>query len=78
MADEIRNANVIRVQRDGPRWCALIGPDLQRGVAAFGRNPVSALWGLVYRLARCGWCFDDSWREPADGRAEPLTRETHV
>lgn len=63
MADEIRNANVIRLSRDGDRWCALVGPDLQVGRAGFGITALSALLALTMDLARHGWPFDDTWRE---------------
>lgn len=61
MADEIRNANVIRLTRDGDRWCALIGPDLATGVAGFGFGPIGALFELLLKLARRGWPFDETW-----------------
>lgn len=63
MGDVIHNANVIRVSRDGRGWCALIGPDAQQGVLGCGPNPVSALFNLVWKLARYGWPFDASWSE---------------
>jgi hypothetical protein len=62
VADEILNANVIRVTKDGDKWCALIGPDPQRGVMGFGTTPVSALWRLLARLGEHGWCWDETWR----------------
>lgn len=67
MADEVRNANVVRVFRDGARWCALIGPDLQSGLAWFSDTPETALVGLSLMLALGGWHFDETWREGKTG-----------
>lgn len=63
MADEIAKANVIRVTREGRGWCALIGPDAQVGVVGTGPSAISALFNLVWQLAKNGWCWDASWRE---------------
>jgi hypothetical protein len=62
VADEIDNANVVRLVKDGDRWCALIGPDPQRGLMGTGLNPVSALVNLTVRCAKKRWPFDDSWK----------------
>lgn len=61
MADEVCNANVVRITRDGDRWVALIGPDPQLGLMAHGPNPVSALLSLAIEAARLGWPFDPTW-----------------
>ena len=37
----------IRIFPDGDMWCALIGPDLQEGVAGFGTTPEQALHTLI-------------------------------
>lgn len=37
----------IRIFPDGDMWCALIGPDLQEGVAGFGTTPEKALHTLI-------------------------------
>ena len=37
----------IRIFPDGNMWCALIGPDLQEGVAGFGTTPEQALHTLI-------------------------------
>jgi len=39
----------IRVSKDGDQWCALVGPDLQEGVAGFGRTPAEAVIELERR-----------------------------
>lgn len=41
----------IRVFQDGDEWCALIGEDLQSGVAGFDKTPVEALNVLFTHLA---------------------------
>ena len=41
-----------RIYPDGDQWCALMGADLQEGVAGFGDSPDSA-----YRA------FDKAWYE---------------
>ena len=63
MADEVPGSNTIRVTRDGSRWCALIGPDPQRGLAAFGDHPFQAVERLLRRCHLAGWVWDESWRE---------------
>lgn len=62
MADEIQNANVIRITRDGDRWLAVIGPDPQRGLVGSGPNPASALLALVGRCIAFRWPFDETWQ----------------
>lgn len=62
MADEIPNANVVRLALDGNRWCAVIGPDAQSGVMACGLNPESAIVALAVACVRRGWQFDPTWR----------------
>ncbi len=41
----------VRVFKDGDMWCALIGADLQEGVAGFGHTPAHALSELGRVLA---------------------------
>lgn len=62
MADEIQDANVVRIARDGDRWLALIGPDPQQGLIGSGRTAAEALRDLAERCYLLGWCFDESWR----------------
>jgi hypothetical protein len=45
--DEHKGHYLIRVFRDGSRWCALIGDDLQLGMAGFERTPIIALFMLM-------------------------------
>ena len=40
------------LRRDGDKWCALFGENLQDGVAGFGDSPDAAMWA-----------FDQAWRE---------------
>lgn len=42
----------IRVSKDGDSWCALVGEDLQSGVAAFGPTPPSAVRNLLEVLVQ--------------------------
>ena len=62
MADEIPNANVIRLVKDGNRWCALIGPDPQQGLMGTGPDPLLALYMLISHPSISTWQFDDTWR----------------
>jgi len=43
----MNNPGEIRLFPDGDVWCALIGPDLQEGVAGFGATPEKALHTLI-------------------------------
>jgi len=38
----------VKVFKDGDQWCALVGEDLQEGIAGFGPNPSLALLGLLF------------------------------
>jgi hypothetical protein len=63
VADEIDNANVIRLTRDDAGlWTAAIGPDDGRGRTALGPKPIDALVNLALALQWCGWVFDPTWR----------------
>jgi hypothetical protein len=42
-----RTPKEIRVYRDGDAWCALVGDDLQSGIAEFGVSPEAAVRHLV-------------------------------
>lgn len=39
-----------KIYKDGDKWCALLGEDIQTGVCAFGNTPVQAAvnWDLVW------------------------------
>lgn len=39
--------NQITIQIDGDMWCALLGENLQEGVAGFGDTPQEALEKLI-------------------------------
>lgn len=41
---------VITIEEDGNQWCALLGPDLQEGIAGFGDTPKKALLQLCESL----------------------------
>jgi hypothetical protein len=72
MADEIALANVIRLEKHGLVWRALIGPDPASGLFAFGYTRLHALVNLDARCELLGWVFDDTYREPTlgDGPAD--------
>lgn len=49
------------LSRDGNMWCALLGENLQEGVAGFGPRPADAMWA-----------FDSAWlRESGSHIIEP-------
>lgn len=43
---------MIKLSLDGNKWCALIGWDLQEGVAGFGDTPEEAIADLADELQR--------------------------
>lgn len=53
----------VRVFLDGDSWCALVGPDLQDGVAGFGVTPAHALTDLAENLIGNPWPEDDAARQ---------------
>ena len=44
----------IRLMQDGNQWCALIGTNLQEGIAGFGKEPWLALTSLCGELVEMG------------------------
>lgn len=44
---KVNKSTPIRVYPDGPMWCALIGEDIQSGIAGFGRSPEKAVASLM-------------------------------
>ena len=46
---------LITVSLDGDQWCALLGDDLQEGIAGFGDSPIESLESLVGQLRIEGW-----------------------
>jgi hypothetical protein len=42
----------VNLFKDGGEWCALLGKDLQAGVAGFGPTKQDALWDLNVRLGQ--------------------------
>ena len=57
--EQMRPAVVFKpkLSRDGNKWCALFGDDLQSGVAGFGDSPALAMWD-----------FDVQWDTKIEGR----------
>jgi len=49
--------NIIKLTLDGDAWCALLGEDLQEGLAGFGDTPSDALKELVAAIEEEGWNF---------------------
>ena len=48
---------MIDVFMDGNLWCALLGDNLQDGLAGFGETPAEALRSLADEIERIGWNF---------------------
>lgn len=46
---------IIKFSIDGNKYCALVGDDLQIGLAGFGDSPLSALSELVDEIIVHGW-----------------------
>jgi len=62
MADEIKSANVVRLVFEGGEWIALIGPDLQSGLAGRGLSAAAALVDLAVQCSIAHWPFDWTWK----------------
>lgn len=45
----------IQVFKDGNQWCAMIGPNLQEGIAGFGDVPSEAVVRLTHHEAFSEW-----------------------
>ena len=71
MADEIENANVIRIWHDDAvgLWRARIGPDGDAGIAFEASRPIEVICGLATVLQWYGWPFDPSWRPAFEAKA---------
>ena len=37
----------VKISKDGDEWCALVGENLQEGIAGFGKTPAGALFHLM-------------------------------
>ena len=48
-----------KLSLDGDMWCALLGDDLQVGLAGFGETPAKAMYA-----------FDAAWLEPIKPKTE--------
>ena len=48
---------IIQISLDGNLWCALVGENLQEGLAGFGTTPSEALRGLAEEIELYGWNF---------------------
>lgn len=51
----VSDTNTIQIFLDGNQWCALLGKNIQEGIAAFGTNPKEALGNLVDELQKTSW-----------------------
>lgn len=49
----------VRICLDGDKWCAMIGKDLQEGLAGFGDTPLDALYELLNELESNPWNMKD-------------------
>lgn len=47
--------NVTQVFLDGNQWCALLGENIQEGIAGFGLSPKEALESLAGELEETPW-----------------------
>ena len=45
----------VAISLDGDRWCALIGENLQEGLAGFGESPVQAIRALANEIEQNNW-----------------------
>jgi len=45
----------IKISLDGDKWCALVGEDLQEGIAGFGDTPIDAIRALCDELETNPW-----------------------
>ena len=45
----------IKISLDGDKWCALVGENLQEGVAGFGDTPTAAIRALCDKFALNPW-----------------------
>jgi hypothetical protein len=63
-ADEISLCNVIRLEKHGRLWRALVGPDYATGLQAFGETQGRAVLHLMVHCESMGWVWDETWREP--------------
>jgi len=45
----------ITISLDGDEWCALIGENLQEGLAGFGKSPVQAIRALADEIEQHNW-----------------------
>lgn len=50
--------NTINVYIDGDQWYAMLGENLQDGLAGFGDTPQEALRELAYEIDQYGWNWD--------------------
>ena len=60
MADEIRLANVIRMEQKHGQWYATVGPP-EYSLRARGIIPLEALARLAILATESGWQFDETW-----------------
>lgn len=40
----------VSIAKDGAAWCALLGPDLQKGICGFGKTVAEALHDLANEI----------------------------
>ena len=49
----------IKISLDGDKWCALIGKNLQEGLAGFGGSPAEAIRNLANDIVIHRWNLGD-------------------
>ena len=57
MKSEPPDLMMVDVFVDGDKWCALLGDNLQEGLAGFGDTPSEALRDLANQIEIQGWNF---------------------
>ncbi len=48
----------VKIYLDGDQWCAMVGEDIQSGVAGFGDTPLQALIEMVDSFYLQPWNLD--------------------
>jgi hypothetical protein len=52
---EMKDILGITISLDGDKWCALIGENLQDGLAGFGNSPIEAIRALANEIEQHNW-----------------------
>jgi len=55
----IKDTIWIDISHDGDKWCALVGDNIQEGIAGFGETPLEALEALINEFRTTPWNLRD-------------------